>query len=67
MARFVCAVTAQARAELAVERRTLNGRSAAVLLRGGQPFAALQLGAGEGRVQPVWFRADPAKLAVARP
>jgi RNA polymerase sigma-70 factor (ECF subfamily) len=62
IAAFVAAATARAGAALRVEGRVLNGRPAIVLLRGHQPFAALLVAAGAGRIHRVFFHADAARL-----
>ena len=48
--------------ELEVQRRELNGRPGLVFYRAGAPFAALQLGVCDGKVQQVFFHADLARL-----
>jgi len=60
VAAFVTATSR--RAELEVERRELNGRPALVFHREGRPFAALLIAVAEGRIQQVFFQADPARL-----
>jgi RNA polymerase sigma-70 factor (ECF subfamily) len=48
--------------ELTVEPRELNGRPAIVFLRHGERFAALTLAVADGKIQRVFFHADPARL-----
>ena len=42
--------------------RDLNGRPALLIRRGGKPFAALTLAVADGRIQRLYFHADPARL-----
>jgi len=60
VAAFVAATSG--RAELQVERRVLNGQPALVFHEDGQPFAAVLLAVAEGRIQRVFFHADPSRL-----
>jgi len=60
VAAFVAATSG--RAELEVERRILNGQPALVFHEGGQPFAAVLLAVAEGKIQRVFFHADPSRL-----
>jgi RNA polymerase sigma-70 factor (ECF subfamily) len=60
VAAFVAATSR--RAELQVEQRELNGQPALVFFIGGRPFAAVLLAVAEGRIQRVFFQADPARL-----
>lgn len=60
VAAFVAATSG--RAELQVERRVLNGQPALVFHKDGQPFAAVLLAVAEGRIQRVFFHADPRRL-----
>jgi RNA polymerase sigma-70 factor, ECF subfamily len=60
VAAFVAA-TSQ-RAALRVERRELNGQPALVFHRGDEAFAAVLLAVAEGRIQRVFFQADPVRL-----
>jgi RNA polymerase sigma-70 factor, ECF subfamily len=50
------------RTELQVERRVLNGQPALVFHKDDQPFAAVLLVVAEGRIQRVFFQADPRRL-----
>ena len=61
VAAFVAAATSRA-GELDVEPRELNGQPALVLFRDGLPFAAILLAVADGRIQRVFFHADPARL-----
>lgn len=60
VAAFVAA--AARRAELAVEQHELNGQPALVLYRDNQPFAAVLLAVAEGKIQRIFFHADPNRL-----
>ncbi len=60
VAAFVAATSG--RAELQVERRVLNGQPALVFHKDDQPFAAVLLAVAEGRIQRVFFHADPRRL-----
>jgi RNA polymerase sigma-70 factor (ECF subfamily) len=60
VAAFVAATSR--RAELQVEQRELNGQPALVFFMGDRPFAAVLLAVAEGRIQRVFFQADPARL-----
>jgi RNA polymerase sigma-70 factor, ECF subfamily len=60
VAAFVAATSG--RAELQVERRVLNGQPALVFHKDDQPFAAVLLAVAEGRIQRVFFHADPSRL-----
>jgi RNA polymerase sigma-70 factor (ECF subfamily) len=62
VARFVAAVTSRAAPSLVAEEVVLNGRAAVLLLRGGRPFAVVQLGSSGALVGRIWFQADPARL-----
>jgi RNA polymerase sigma-70 factor, ECF subfamily len=56
-------VTAAARqVSFDAEARELNGQPAVVLFREGQPFAAILLGVTDGKIQCVFFHADPNRL-----
>jgi RNA polymerase sigma-70 factor, ECF subfamily len=50
------------RAPLAVERRDLNGQPAVVFYLDDKPFAAVLLAVAEGRIQRIFFQADPNRL-----
>jgi RNA polymerase sigma-70 factor (ECF subfamily) len=50
------------RAGLAVERRELNGQPALVFYRDDGPFAAVLLAVAEGKIQRIFFHADPSHL-----
>jgi len=60
VAAFVAATSR--RAELEVQPRELNGQPALVFYREAQPFAAVLLAVAEGKIQRVFFHADPARL-----
>jgi len=60
VAAFVVA-TSQ-RAALDAEPRELNGQPALVFSRDGHPFAAVLLAVADGRIQRVFFQADPSRL-----
>ena len=60
VAAFVAA-TSQ-RADLQVEHQELNGQPALVFYRDGQPFAAVLLAVADGKIQRIFFHADPARL-----
>jgi RNA polymerase sigma-70 factor (ECF subfamily) len=60
VAAFVVA-TSQ-RAALDAEPRELNGRPALVFSRDGHPFAAVLLAVADGKIQRVFFQADPSRL-----
>ena len=60
VAAFVAATSR--RTELQVERRVLNGQPALLFLKDDQPFAAVLLAVAEGRIQRVFFHADPRRL-----
>jgi len=62
VAAFVAATARAAGGALGFEPHELNGRPALLLLRGGQPFAALLLGVAGGRIERVFFHADPDRL-----
>ncbi|MDB4995571.1 MAG: polymerase sigma-70 factor [Myxococcaceae bacterium] len=58
---------AAGRVELRAEPRTLNGQASLVFYRDAEPFAALLLAVADGKVQRVFFHADPARLPAPRP
>ncbi len=60
VAAFVAA--ASRRVELEVEPRELNGQPALVFYRDEQPFAAVLLAVAQGKIQRIFFHADPARL-----
>jgi RNA polymerase sigma-70 factor (ECF subfamily) len=60
VAAFVVATSR--RVQLEVEQRELNGRPALLFYRDGRPFAAVLLAVAEGKIQRVFFQADPARL-----
>ena len=62
IAAFVVAATARGANVLQTEERDLNGRPAVVFWSQGRPFAALLLAVAEGKIQRVFFHADPARL-----
>jgi hypothetical protein len=47
---------------LQTEERDINGRPAVVFWSQGRPFAALLLAVAEGKIQRVFFHADPGRL-----
>jgi RNA polymerase sigma-70 factor (ECF subfamily) len=49
-------------AQLSIERRELNGLPSLVLTRDGAVFAALLLEVAGGRIERLFFQADPARL-----
>jgi RNA polymerase sigma-70 factor (ECF subfamily) len=63
IASFVSTVTLRNGAALAFELRELNGQPAVLLRSAGEPFAVLMLGVADGRIQRVFFQADPRRLA----
>jgi len=62
IAAFVVAATARGANVLQTEERDINGRPAVVFWSQGRPFAALLLAVAEGKIQRVFFHADPARL-----
>jgi RNA polymerase sigma-70 factor (ECF subfamily) len=60
VAAFVAATSR--RAELTVEPHELNGQPALVFYRDDQPFAAVLLAVADGRIQRIFFHADPTRL-----
>jgi RNA polymerase sigma-70 factor (ECF subfamily) len=54
--------TAAKRGGLDVEERELNGRPAVLFFRDAKPFAALLLAVADGKIQRVYFQADPERL-----
>jgi sigma-70-like protein len=60
VAAFVAATSR--RAPLRAEQRELNGRPALVFYLDDRPFAAVLLAVAEGRIQRIFFQADPARL-----
>jgi RNA polymerase sigma-70 factor, ECF subfamily len=60
VAAFVAATSR--RAQLRAEQRELNGQPALVFYRDDRLFAAVLLAVAEGRIQRVFFHADPARL-----
>lgn len=62
VAAFVVAATQRAAALLQWEERDLNGQPAIVLYEGNSPSAALLLGVADGKIQRVFFHADPQRL-----
>jgi RNA polymerase sigma-70 factor (ECF subfamily) len=62
IAAFLAVVGKAGGLALTREERELNGQPALVFSREGQPFGALLLGVAEGKVQRVFFHADPARL-----
>src|SRR5262249_15022935 len=51
-----------ARAPLEAVRRDLNGQPALVFYQEGRPFSAVLLAVADGRIQRVFFHADPTRL-----
>jgi RNA polymerase sigma-70 factor (ECF subfamily) len=62
IAAFVVAATARGANVLQTEERDINGRPAVVFWSQGRPFAALLLAVAEGKIQRVFFHADPSRL-----
>lgn len=62
IAAFVTATTQVATGELSSQILELNGQPALVLRRAQQPFAALLLGVAGGKIERVFFQADPLRL-----
>jgi RNA polymerase sigma-70 factor (ECF subfamily) len=62
VARFVLLTAARAEGILTWHEHELNGQPALVFSREGGPFAALLLAVADGRVQQVFFHADPTRL-----
>jgi RNA polymerase sigma-70 factor (ECF subfamily) len=61
--RVAAFVAATARAvELTIDQRELNGQPAVVFYRDQQPFAALSIEVGDGKIQRVFFHADVERL-----
>jgi len=60
VAAFVAATSR--RAEPEIERRELNGQPAVVFSLEGRPFAAVLLAVADGKIQRVFFHADPNRL-----
>src|SRR6266498_2311665 len=65
IAAFVVATSR--RAVLDVEQRELNGQPALVFYRDGRPFAAVLLAVADGKIQRVFFHADPNHLRYLGP
>ncbi len=62
-ARIAAFVVATAGREvLQIEQRQLNGQPAIVFWQHEQPFAALLLAVADGKIQRVFFHADPSRL-----
>ncbi|MFT3711869.1 MAG: sigma-70 family RNA polymerase sigma factor [Archangium sp.] len=51
---------------LDLEYRELNGRSAVVFTRDGQTFGALSIEVADGKIQSIFFQADPERLRFVR-
>ena len=62
IAAFVAATTKSSYGTLSIEQHELNGQPAIVFWTGEQPFAALLLAVADGKVQRVFFHADPNRL-----
>jgi RNA polymerase sigma-70 factor (ECF subfamily) len=62
VAAFVVAATRRG-AAFQAEERQLNGQPAIVLLDGDRPFAAMLLAVAKGKVQRIFFHADPERLS----
>jgi len=65
IAAFVAATSR--RAVLEVQPRELNGQPAMVLYRDHRPFAAILLAVTDGKIQRVFFHADPNRLRYLGP
>ncbi len=59
--------TASRAAQASVEQRSLNGQPALVFTRQGETFAALLLGVADGKIQYLFFQANPAHLRFVTP
>jgi RNA polymerase sigma-70 factor, ECF subfamily len=62
IAAFVVSVTRRNEGAFQPELRELNGQPALVLHVQDGPFAAMLLGVADGKVQRVFFQADPERL-----
>ena len=67
VAAFVAAASTRGRVTLRREVRVLNGQPAVVFRRDGAIVAALTLAVGEGKIQRVFFHADPDRLGHIEP
>ena len=65
IAAFVAATSRAATLE--VEQRELNGQPALVFYRDDRPFAAVLLAVTDGKIQRVFFHADPNRLRYLGP
>jgi RNA polymerase sigma-70 factor, ECF subfamily len=65
IAAFVAATTQ--RSGLAAEPAQLNGQPAVVLYDDGRPLAAILLAVADGKIQRVFFHADPSRLRYLGP
>lgn len=62
-ARVAAFLAARAKAGASeLEERELNGRPSLVVFRNGQPFAALLIAVADGKIQRIFFHADPRRL-----
>ncbi|WP_248360599.1 sigma-70 family RNA polymerase sigma factor [Anaeromyxobacter oryzae] len=66
IAAFVLATAGRNSGALQLERRELNGQPAIVFWQDERPFAALLLAVKDGKIQRVFFHADPARLRFLR-
>ncbi len=62
IAAFVVASAGSDSGPLQVEQRRLNGQPAIVFWQGERPFAAMLFAVGDGKIQRVFFHADPSRL-----
>nr|WP_255424804.1 sigma-70 family RNA polymerase sigma factor [Corallococcus sp. CA053C] len=62
IAAFIVATAQRTAGVLRVKPHQVNGQPAAVFWNGDQPFAALLLAVAQGKVQRVYFHADPERL-----
>jgi RNA polymerase sigma-70 factor (ECF subfamily) len=61
IAAFVAATTARS-ADMEIVPRELNGQPAVVVYRNDLPYAAILLAVAGGKIQRIFFHADPARL-----
>lgn len=62
VAAFLARAVPQGSAGLAVETRTLNGEPAALVRRGGDPYAVVSIALSEAGIDAVFVQADPRRL-----
>jgi RNA polymerase sigma-70 factor (ECF subfamily) len=67
IANFLATVSKGGARVFSREERELNGQPALVLSLEGQPVAALLLGVADGKVQRIFFHADPERLRYLGP